>query len=371
MTDSLAEQAAGALDLPLFKVTGLLDRGTIEERQDHLRFKKAVAGKERGTAYFPDTGDVVRGFPKIRRTLVIDPAVPKHFDDEVVVEEKMNGYNVRIAQVDGDTVALTRGGVRCPYTEHWADRLVPRSFFDANPDLVICGEMVGPDNPYVTSTTYDVDSVQFFVFDLRHKSSNEPVPVDERQRLVEEHGLRGVEERLRTDPWDTDAIVDVVKALDEEEREGIVMKAPSMDREPVKYTTSHGNCGDLGYAFRYFQEYGADFIYPRAVREGFQAVEFDADPDERAKRLGHNILDALRETVEAKQEGERIVEQVQIRVHDPGVIEDFRNHLNRTGVGAIFHDPEELDDGSYRVRIDRLHQATNDKTRDLLDGGFW
>lgn len=371
MNQEEVERAAAALDLPVFKLKGLLERGTIHKERTHLRFKKAVAGKERGTTYFRESGDVIRGFPKIRRVLILNPAVPERFDQGVVIEEKMNGYNVRIAQTDGNTVALTRGGVRCPYTEHWANRLIPEEFFRDHPDLVICGEMVGPDNPYVTSDTYDVDSIQFFIFDIRKKFTNHPLPIDERKHLVETYGLQGVPEVARTDPDDVDTIIDAVHDLHDEEKEGIVMKDPSMDLDPVKYTTSHGNCSDLAYAFRYFQEYGSDFIYPRAVREGFQASEFDDDLDERAERLGKSILKPLLETVEARQNGDRLVETVHIRVHDPGVIDEFRNHLRRTGVDAIFHDPKELPDGSLRVAIDRLHQATNDKTQDLLNGGYW
>ncbi|MBS1263209.1 MAG: hypothetical protein MAG715_00380 [Methanonatronarchaeales archaeon] len=365
------EEAAEALSLPLFRLEGLLERGTVAERDGYLRFKKSVAGKERGTAYFEEAGDVVRGFPKIRRILMLDPGVPNRFEGEVVVEEKMNGYNVRIARAGSETVALTRGGVRCPYTEHWVHRLMGEEAFSDLPELVICGEMVGPDNPYVVSDAYGVESVQFFVFDVRRKGSNEPLPVDERRELVEGYGLSGVRELARVGAGETDEIREIVEDLDSRGREGVVMKDPAMDLDPVKYTTSSGNCKDLRYAFRYFQEYGADFIYPRAVREGFQAVEFEADMDERANRLGRAILEPLAETAVAGRKGERILEPVSVRVFDLSVVEEFERHLRSTGVDAIFREPEELDDGSYRVRIDRVRQGTDDKTANLLAGGFW
>lgn len=363
-------EAAEALGLQEFRVEGLRERGILTEEDGYLRFEKKAAGKERGTVYFEGTGEVVGGFPKIRRFLVLDPSVPEHFDETVVVEEKMNGYNVRIADI-GEVVALTRGGPICPYTTHWARRIVGGSFFEENPGLVICGEMVGPDNPYVTSEAYDADSVDFFVFDVREKGSNRPLPVDERRDLVERHGLRGVEELARIDPSDTGALEEEVRGMHDRGGEGVVLKDPAMDLEPVKYTTSLGNCEDLRYAFRYFQEYGGDFMYPRAVREGFQAVEFGGDLGERAERLGRSILEPLKETVEGVEEGGRVVEPVSIRVFDLSVAAEFEEYLRSRGVDAVFHEPEDLGDGSFRVEVDRIHQGTEDKTRDLLEGGYW
>ena len=66
-----------------------------------LLFKKETGKLESGTViYFSDGFEVIRGFPKIRRTLILSPALKNHFNDLVAVEEKMNGYNVRIACIN-------------------------------------------------------------------------------------------------------------------------------------------------------------------------------------------------------------------------------------------------------------------------------
>ena len=68
-----------------------------------LRFDKEISHIERGTIlYEKDSSfEMITGFPKIRRAMVLDPTVKKHFIglEKVAVEEKMNGYNVRIAAV--------------------------------------------------------------------------------------------------------------------------------------------------------------------------------------------------------------------------------------------------------------------------------
>ncbi len=49
--------------------------------------------------------------------MVLDPpTLKKHFSglEKITVEEKMNGYNVRVAKVKDDILAITRSGYICP-----------------------------------------------------------------------------------------------------------------------------------------------------------------------------------------------------------------------------------------------------------------
>ena len=71
---------------------------------------------EEGTliAKTTDRVEIVRGFPKIKRALTLFPTIKKHFDGDVAIEEKMNGYNVRIVKFGEKLYAITRGGFICP-----------------------------------------------------------------------------------------------------------------------------------------------------------------------------------------------------------------------------------------------------------------
>ncbi len=138
-----------------------------------LRFEKSASGIETGTVVFKN-GEVVYGYPKIRRPLVLTPAINKHFSDVVAVEEKMNGHNVRILSINGDIIALTRGGFICPYSTEVAQRLLPEDLFQENPNLVLCGEMVGPENPYIPKDVYPTDTIDFYLFDLARRTRRGP-----------------------------------------------------------------------------------------------------------------------------------------------------------------------------------------------------
>lgn len=338
-----------------------------------LRFEKTASGVEAGTAIF-DNGEIVFGYQKIRRALMLAPALRRQFSDMVAVEEKMNGYNVRVASIDGDVMALTRGGFICPYSTEVARRLLPEEIFEDHPEIVLCGEMVGPENPYVPKDIYPTDSIDFYLFDISAKSNKSTLGVHKTHEFAEEYGIKATalfgEFKVESA---YEPIVRIVKQLGRKRREGVVIKDPENRAMPIKYTSSESNCIDLEAAFRYYNDYALDFFVSRAVREGFQSVEWNESDEERrtrAQRIGESILLPLVDTVNRKKSGEQIVQQVQIRVKSLQTARDFEYHLRRSGMRAIFDQPEPEDDG-YLVRITRLVMSTNDKTQALIEGEMW
>ncbi len=370
------QRVANKLGITLERLEGLQE--TVIRRSSWpeprlMRFDKTTSGIEEGTAIF-DNGEIVYGYPKIRRALMLAPAIKRHFPDRVAVEEKMNGYNVRVVSIDGDMVALTRGGFICPYSTEVARRLIPAKVFDDHPEIVLCGEMVGPENPYVPKDIYPTDTIDFYLFDISAKNSEGTLGIHKTHQFAEEYGINATpflgefKAEKAHEP-----IKRAVKRLGRKGREGVVMKDPENIVSPLKYTSSESNCSDLKTAFRYYNDYALDFFVSRAVREGFQTVEWDDSPEERkarALRLGESILLPLADTVQKKLKGEQIVQQVQIRVESLQTARDFEYHLRRSGMKAIFDQPEPEDDG-YIVRITRLIMSTNDKTQALIDGETW
>ncbi len=374
-----AGKVAKLLDIPEYRITGALERRVLQyvySLQELFRFDKPVSSVEGGTTIFIEPFDVVRGFPKIPRVLVLYPGIIKHFSscEKVVVEEKMNGYNTRIALIGDTLAALTRGGFVCPYTTEKANKLVGKKFFRDHPGLMLCGEMVGPDSPYVPKSIYDIESLEFFVFDIREKVSGKPMPVMERRALVEEYGLNSV--RLFGE-YDVDEahlqVTKIIKGFGSALNEGVVIKDPQMVLPPVKYTSSLSNCADLRYAFEFYNDYGRDFFFPRVCREAFQSVEWDEDEEsqrKRCQRLGESILLPMIRTIKKKKEGERVAEIVQIRVRDLRTVSEFEEHLRLLGVDALFEEPEPVGD-EYLVKIRKIFKSTNDKTDSILRGELW
>ena len=338
-----------------------------------LRFEKESSGVEAGTVIF-ENGEIAFGYPKIRRPLMLAAAIERHFSDRVAVEEKMNGHNVRILSINGEIVALTRGGFICPYSTEVARSKIPEEVFEKHPQRVLCGEMVGPENPYVASSIYPTEGIDFYLFDLAEKNSRTTSGVHRTHELAEEYGLLSAA-LLGEFSKETAAerIKEIVIKLGRQGREGVVMKDPENAVPPLKYTSSKTNCSDLAVAFRYYNDYALDFFVSRAVREGFQSVEWKESEEERQKRalaLGKSILLPLADTIERAQIGENIVQKVQIRVKNLQTARDFEYHLRRSGIRTIF-EPPEPDDGGYLIRITKLVMSTNDKTQALLNGEMW
>ncbi|HUI40269.1 MAG TPA: RNA ligase [Methanothrix sp.] len=338
-----------------------------------LRFEKTASGIEAGTVIF-ENGEIVYGYQKIRRALTLEPAIKRNFSGIVAVEEKMNGHNVRVASVDGSIVALTRGGFICPYSTEVAERLLPEEIFEEHSDLVLCGEMVGPENPYVPKEIYPTDTIDFYLFDLSKKNWKGTIGVHRTHEFAREYGIKAAAllgEFRAENAYE--AVTKMVRRLGRQGREGVVIKDPENMAPPMKYTSSESNCNDLAVAFRYYNDYALDFFLSRAVREGFQSVEWRESKEERkarARRLGESILLPMVETIQHRQGGENIVQRVQIRVKSLQTAREFEYHLRRSGMKAIFDQPEP-DDGGYLVRITRLIMSTNDKTQALLEGEMW
>lgn len=372
------EKVSRLLSIPEYRITGALKRKTLQyvrSKPELFRFDKPVSSVEGGTSVFIEPFDIVRGFPKISRTLALCPALQKHFSSckKVIVEEKMNGYNVRVALAGDALVGLTRGGFVCPYTTEKASELIAKEFFLDHPELVLCGEMVGPDSPYVPKSFYDIESLEFFAFDIREKTTGKPMAVTKRRELMEEYGIKSV--RLFGEFNVDEAHIEITKIIKALPfmHEGVVIKDPKMVLPPVKYTSSQSNCADLRYAFEFYNDFGRDFFFGRVCREAFQSVEWDDDEDSLRKRclqLGESILLPMIKTIKKKKAGERIAENVQIRVKSLKTVNEFEEYLRLLGVDAVFEEPEPVGN-EYLVRIKRINQSTNDKTEAILGGQLW
>ncbi len=349
-------------------VEGRLHVGEFEGREYRYlpEYHKAV---EKGTVLLDGGDAVVRGFPKVPRTLVLETGLPRRFDGEFAAEEKMDGYNVRVARVDGDVLAFTRSGIVCPFTTSkvrtWFDW---EPLFDDRPDLTVCGEVAGPENPYTVHSYDRVESLAFFAFDARDRATGDPLPVRERRDLLSTHGIPQVPLRGFFGPDDAESVRDVVRELDAEDREGLVFKSPD-GRRLLKYTTASANRGDLAFAFSLPFDYGRDFMFRRLVREAFQAWEFEEDDDarrERAHAVGEALIESITDTVARVADGEEIGEPHTVR-GDPEAIDGLLEHFEEMGLHLLVRD-DRTEDGERVVEFEKRMQSTTDRTRAYLDG---
>ncbi|WP_414470239.1 RNA ligase [Methanobacterium sp. ACI-7] len=374
--DFLDKKLQKILGIKAEKINHAIEKGIIKffdfKGIPTLQFRKDVGKIEAGTLiYFDNDIEIIRGFPKTRRTLMLSPTLKNHFKDKIVVEEKMNGYNVRIASIGDKIVALTRGGYMCPYTTKKAIEIMDlEEFFNDNKDLVICGEMVGTENPYVSHYYKEIGSLGFRVFDIRKKVTNDPLTIDEKYKLLEEYGLPSVRVLGTFNIDEASAKVkEIIKEIGEENREGVVIKDPDMELIPLKYTSSEAHDDEIKYAFTYPFDFGKDFFFSRVVREGFQAYEMEENEGEleqRAKRLGEAILYSMLDTIKKVSSGEIASEDMVIDVESKDEAEEFLRHLHDLGVYALL---DEFMDNKATVK--RIHQSTTDKINNFLNGGLY
>ncbi|MDI6644688.1 MAG: RNA ligase [Methanobacteriaceae archaeon] len=358
------------------KLNNALISGNIKFHESRgfpaLQFRKDVGTIESGTVvYLGKKIEVVRGFPKIRRTLILSPALENHFNDKVAVEEKMNGYNVRIASIDNQIFAFTRGGYVCPFTTKKALELMDlTSFFKENPNLVLCGEMVGTENPYVSHHYPEIGKLGFKIFDIREKISNKPLTINEKFDLIEKYNLPPV---TLFGVFKADQVAmevkKIIKNIGKEGREGVVIKDLEMEEMPLKYTASQAHDREIKYAFKYPFDFGRAFFFSRVIREGFQAFEMNESEEElkkRAQRLGESILMPMVKTISCVSNDNPAAEDLVIEVNSKEEADEFVRFIHDLGVNATLL---KFEDGKATIR--RIHQSTTDKISNYLKGGLY
>jgi len=376
MPNFITEELPQLLDVESSNLERSFKNGNIKFYQSQgingLQFRKSVGKIESGTMVcLGDKIEIIRGFPKIRRTLMLNPSLKIHFNKEVAVEEKMNGYNVRIALVNDKITAFTRGGYVCPYTTKKAPEILNMTdFFRDHPDQVICGEMVGTENPYVTHHYREIGKLGFNIFDIREKGSNKPMSVHDRVEILELYGLPSVKFFGIIDIDEApERIFELVIKLGMDDREGVVIKDPKMEIDPLKYTSSQAHNGELQYAFTYPFDFGRAFFFSRVIREGFQAYELEESDDEirnRAHMLGESILYPMIKTIKHVSKDNLAFEDIIIHVDDLEEAEEFARHLRDLGVVATVNSFEQ---GKAIIR--RVHQSTTDRISNFLRGGLY
>lgn len=377
------EKTARFLGLSVSRLERLLEKRLLSRNwgkyTNFFRFETSVSGIERGSVLLQKGDgklDLILGFPKIQRAMLLEPSINNQFSeiDKLIVEEKMNGYNVRVIENAGKLIAFTRSGHICPYSTEKVNYLLDPSFFRQYPDLVVHGEMAGPENPYVSKKVYDTQTLDFFVFDIRHKKTGEPLPVRQRRELATSFGFKQVPflgefERKEA----AEKIMQIIKKLGEMGHEGVVIKDLDMDMAPIKYTCSQSNCADLEHAFKFYNEVGRDYLYSRVVREGFQTVEWDEDEetmDQRCLRLGRSIISPMADSVRRVGNGEKLYDEVTLRFQNPQTLQEFEEYFRRLGIDAIF-DRVGYSGGELMVNLQKLNQSTTDKTKSMWEGNLW
>jgi putative ATP-dependent DNA ligase len=311
---------------------------------EYLRFSHKFQCFSEGTAVFGR--QFIWGYPKIGRILRLEPGLRVQFGQAFWVEEKIDGYNVRIFRQGDEILALTRRGYVCPFTTDRLQDLLDRRIFEERPELVLCAEVAGPENPYNEgSPPFIQEDVQLFIFDLMRQNRPGFLPYREKRQLLETYGLPGVPTFGRYRAGDREALNRLARRLDQEGREGLVFKEDSAHDHRVKYVTGRINLSDIRVSEGGFQQLPPEYFLHRILRLALFLDEHELVPTAALyQELGRSLLAG---TLDA-------IHQYQAR-HQ--VCHTFRCRFRRRANAELFLQALEHLLGRGQVRQNRLEQV--------------
>ena len=335
-----------------------------------FRFKRDFRGFEAGTVVAP--GVIIRGFPHIPRVFVLNAGVPRYLRGPFYAEEKIEGYNVRLARVGGEIKAFTRRGFVCPFaTDRWPD-FMPRlpDFFDEYPHYVVCCEVAGPENPFVTEwPPYLKEDVGFFCFDIFDLTTEEFLPPEEKYALLERFSFPRPEVTGPLQPKNLEPLKELLLRYDAEGREGVVLKPLSPRKgRVIKYVTPNSNVSDLRVAFPYIGELEPSYIVHRLVRAAISRWELGQGFDEGFYReLGAALFDQMPAILTQVARGEPVEETFRIRLRREEALLALLSHFRSAQV-RIEVRRKEWRDGYLRVEFAKIYPRATSFWASKLEG---
>lgn len=354
-------------------ITSLKERESLHTLQFNnitfVRLSQEYKGYPRGTIFYE--GGIIPGYPRIMRILHLERGINRYLKDKFYVEEKVDGYNIRIAVVNGTPLAFTRGGFVCPFTTDRINDLINTDLLNKYHEYIICGEVVGPGSPYNTEVIpYVKEDVVFLAFDIFNEKGIS-LPVEKRYKIFESFNIQQIRRWGTFDASDIDAIKRIILELDRGGREGIVIK-PISDGRPVKYVTLSSCLRDLEATTHLITELPAGFFMQRILRAVFFCHEFAIPFSSEYLISSAKALYLIpEETLKAVAEGESVKEFFDVRVRDRKTVDELMKHLNRSGVRTQLISIEKSGD-FYRAKFYRIYIKGTREIRHKLTGhGFF
>ncbi len=369
--DNLVRSVSNALGIKPERVTRLLKTRTLRLMK-YRGFQYVVIRRDMGDLYEGTlliTKDgwqsyrFIPGYPHIKRVLLLRKAVTTHFIDRVIVEEKMDGHNVRVVKENNEILAITRGGYICPYTTARLRKLYGNDIVNMletlEPQGMLAGEVVGLENPYTKHYYPEAPDWGFFIFDVW--TNGQLLPIAERRRIVEEYGLQNVPQLGEIEKNDVETLYDIIDKLSERKREGLVLKDPYNRVDPLKYTTAYINVNDIRIGMEAPFDEGRHFLFPRILREAFRVLERGGGEEEigeTAKRLGLAILEPFINSIMNYLEHEKIIETFRLVFYEHEDLEEFMKYYLGLGVDVVPVSIERTSDGRIIVEAVKYKRDT-------------
>ena len=329
----------------------------------YQRIKKNFRGFNYGEIILVDR--IIPQYPSIYRCYNFKKALQNHYQEteQFLVEEKMDGYNVRIVSYSGEILCFTRGGFVCPYTTEISEKYPDiREFLVKNPDKVLCAEMIG-ENPYNTlSIRMYGPEPRLFVFDImttkdftcKSRKRSFLISTQEKMALFEQYNFDIVPVLGKFTPREYKKLKNLILQLNEAKKEGIVVKPLETTKKYIKYATPYADIEAITDHMTKSFECDTAHFRKRLFLIASYALEFANDKDEiftiLSKKLKTSLLGVLQEN--------KKVEVYDLTISIENWLE-LEKLLSRTLKITILSD-HRLENGKKRIRFEKYYKKTSD-----------
>lgn len=340
------------------------------ENLEYIRLTETVCGYPRGSVVLPDS-TVIPGYPSIARIHSLSAGLREQFRGHFWAEEKIDGYNVRILSHQGRAYAFSRGGFVCPFSTDRLPDLMPMSVFDAEPDLVLCAEIAGPENPYLEGSPPHIErDVRLFIFDMLRKGQPGFLPQNAKMRLLEQHSLPATRIFGRFRSTEVEPLRMLILQLDGEGAEGLVLKA-EVDGNRAKYVTGRSNVTDIQVCSAQLLDLPPEYFTNRLMRLALFVTEHSQQGNPELERsLGQAFLQGLDQAVERSRDSGRVHHRYRCRFRERRNALHFIEHMAATGGQRVRMAPgvPRQEDGYWTVEFDRVFDRMTGTLSTALSG---
>ncbi|MCP5004222.1 MAG: RNA ligase [Planctomycetes bacterium] len=334
----------------------------------YYRFVKKVGLLDKGSVV--TESDIIFHFPQIARVLQLENGIRAAFSKPFYIEEKVDGYNVRVAKIGDTVLAFTRGSYVCPFsTDRLRDFFDIEEFFNENPHLIVCGEIAGPGNPYNKEyPPYVTEDVQFFAFDIRKKNTDKNVTAEDKYGLLDRYKIPTVTRFGKHVVSDVARIKEILKELNSKGCEGIVLKPTFPGEKTVKYVTAGSCYRDIRVTSSLMLETPAEFFIQRLFRSVFYHLDNDLPLDKTVfQEVGESLLLPLSGSAKKAVSGEMVAEDFSVRfIHEQNIQKLF-DHFHKCNVTAALINRRKIGD-YWHVKFQRRCYPTYEMIRKYWEG---
>ncbi len=286
----------------------------------NIVYQTCSKGKERGTIKIRN--NVIPGYPHIPRIVHLAKGYTRFFAEErPFVEEKLDGYNIRVFRAGHRVLALTRGGRICPFSTEWVNEDQRLVSLVNDTGLVAACELVGAGNPYNNQSKRYGKKPRVICFDLIDTKNKklEMLPVAERNELLDSYKVGRPHSFGRLSKEE----VKVLSIKERDSIEGVVLRSADRQRV-VKYVFPGFDIADIMDNYPLFPDVPAGYFVQRVNRVSIFSLEHNVSYGER---LSKAFSVGMKNIVEMINSNGEIYEDFVVYTKNPTIAESIVDGL--------------------------------------------